>query len=175
MKIETFIGIDPGQGGGIASYSERSGLKVVKMPDDQAMIDYFKYLKETSRNPMVFVERVSAFGSDTDVQDGKRFRIDVMLANFAKLKILLLQAGLPYVQVSPAVWQKTLNLRLAGEEKKERKERYKRAASKYFPQLKATLWNADAVCILQFGIHKYHSEPNWIIEKLPANLQQKLI
>jgi len=177
MTIETFIGIDPGMSGAIAHYSDKKGAKVVKMPKKPAeMLQYFAYLKEICANPVVFVEKVQAFTSDSsDNNPGKQHRIQVMLNNYNTLLVCIIQAGFSYIEVPPATWQKYLNLRKEGEEKPERKARYKAAANQYYPEIKTTLWNADALCVLQFGRLKYQYDINWIIQKLKVNPQQKLL
>ena len=60
------------------------------------------------------------------------------------------------------------------EEKTERKNRYKDAAQHYYPEIKATLWNADAVLLMHFGRLKKQNDPKWIIQNLPSDIVRKL-
>lgn len=174
MEAKTIIGIDVGAGGGIAVYNYKSGIQVVKMPKNITdMSDYLAYIKDTYEKPLCFIEKVSSWVSDTD-QAGKRFGIEKMLANFEQLKTVLTLNKIPFVQVYPQSWQGGLNLRKKGESKKQRKDRYKAAAGQYYPTVKPTLWNADAICIAHFGRLKFHTDVNWIIERLPPAAQKEL-
>lgn len=175
MEAKTIIGIDPGAGGGIALYSHKSGISVVKMPKDiNALNDYLRHIKETYEAPLCFLEKVSKYRGEADA-GGKQFGIDKMLANFEQLKTVLTLSGIPYVQVAPISWQAGLKLRKKGEEKKDRKNRYKAAAAKYYPEIKrVTLWNADAICLVHFARLKFNTDIDWIIDKLPAAASKKL-
>lgn len=174
MELETIIGIDPGAGGGIAVYNKKAGITTVKMPKNPTdLSEYLTYVKETYDNPICFLEKVSKYRGDADT-GGKQFGIDKMLANYEQLKTVLTLCKIPFVQVAPISWQAGLKLRKKGEQKKDRKNRYKAAAAHYYPSIKATLWNSDAVCLVQFGRLKFESDINWIIEKLPPAAHKQL-
>mgnify|MGYP000030047758 FL=1 len=81
---------------------------------------------------------------------------------------------IPYIQVHPMTWQSTLKLRKQDEEKTERKNRYKRAAQHYYPTIKATLWNADALLIMHAGRLKLQNDPDWVRQNLPNRVINSL-
>lgn len=169
----TVIGIDVGASGGIAHFANGEA-KAVKMPKTvEEMAAYFKYLNETYENCICFVEKVSSWNSDFN-QGGKNFGIEKMMKNFTELKTCLSLVGIPFVQVHPISWQSTLSLRKKGEDKKQRKNRYKAAAGNYYPNIKPTLWNADAFCILRFGQVKLENDPDWVFDKLPPAAKEKI-
>lgn len=175
MEAKTIIGIDPGKSGAIAHYNYKSGVKVVKMPETtDDLSDYFLHLKETYEKPLIFLEKVNNWTSDTDQNAGKRFNIAKMMDGYVEMKTIIKLLKIPFVEVHPASWQSALHLRKKGEEKADRKKRYKAAAGKYYPEIKPTLWNADALCIVQFGRLKFNTDPNWIINKLPPAAVKEL-
>lgn len=81
--------------------------------------------------------------------------------------------GLPYVLVHPMSWQSRLGLRIKGEEKKERKARYKVEAEKLYGG-NVTLWNADALLIMHFGRYVLKNDVRWLLKNLPDKEQCKL-
>ena len=174
MQIDCIIGIDPGKSGGIAIWRPNHQTKTVKMPDDlMDLVDFFNYLIQTCR-PIVFVEKVQLRPDDIVGNPGKAFRIQKMLADFEKLKTIMTVVDIPFVLVNPMKWQSVLKLRVKGEEKAERKHRYQREAAKLYPEVKATLWNSDALMILHFGRHMLANDEKWILQNLPEKLHDKL-
>lgn len=184
MKINCVIGIDPGANGGIAIYipGQYRGLyEAKKMPKDVADFrDLMKYFAE-NYSPIVFLEKLSVRPDDVTEQDGKAnlgklYRIQKMMANYEQLKAILEAVGIPYVMVHPASWQTKLKLRIKGEhlEKDERKHRYQKIAAEWYPGIKVTLWNADALLIMHFGRWALVNDVNWIKANLPEREHQKL-
>ena len=98
------------------------------------------------------------------------------MANYEHLKAIIETAGIPYVMVHPLKWQTALKLRVRGvhEEKAERKRKYQQTAGSLYPEIKATLWNADALLILHFGRYVLVNEPKWVKANLPEREYQKL-
>lgn len=60
------------------------------------------------------------------------------------------------------------------EEKSERKRRYKEIAGNLYPELKPTLWNADATLIMHFGRYILRNNPGWVRHNLPSNMHERL-
>jgi hypothetical protein len=56
-------------------------------------------------------------------------------------------------------WQS--GLRVKGEEKADRKRRFKTIAASRHPEIPITLWNADALLIMDFGIQ---ADAKWIVQ-----------
>ena len=174
--IDCVIGIDPGSNGGIAVWRPNQQLQTIKMPKDLSELrGYLQYIKEITKSPIVFLEKVQLRADDVKDNPGKAFRIQQLLIAFQRLKDYIEVEGIPYVLMHPISWQNTLKLRTQREERKtERKNRYKQAAEHYYPGLTATLWNADAVLILHAGRIKLKYEPNWVLSNLPTYVKNGL-
>ena len=182
IKINCVIGIDPGANGGIAIFIPGQHTKVAKMPKDITDLrDFFAYYVENYK-PIVFLEKLSVRPDDISVDGnnranmGKLYRIQQMMANFEHLKALAETSGIPYVMVHPMTWQTTLKLRERGrhEEKADRKRRYQEHAGTLYPDVKVTLWNADALLIMHFGRWVLVNNPKWVKANLPEREYQKL-
>lgn len=174
IKIDCIVGIDPGATGAIAIWRPGHKTEAKKMPREiMDLKEYLEYLKGIC-NPLVFIEKVQLRPDDITDNPGKAFRIQEMLNGFQKLKDVVTFVGIPFVLVHPQKWQNELKLRVKGEEKPERKKRYQRAAAVYYPELKATLWNSDALMILHFGRYMLGKSPEWVLENLPRPMHAKL-
>lgn len=166
LQIDCIIGIDPGASGGIALWKPNAAVKVYKMPKDlYELVEFWEHVKTIAEHPIIFIEKVQL--RMDDMQGGKAFRIQEMLKGFETLKTIITLSKIPFVQVHPMSWQSTLHLRKKGEEKEARKNRYKDVAAKFYPEVKPTLWSADALLILHFGRTKKMNDPDWILENLP--------
>lgn len=179
LNIDCIIAIDAGANGGISVYSEGQ-VTSVKMPREVAKVaEYIKYW-QSIRRPIVFLEKLSvrpddtSVGEDGNVNMGKLYRIQKMIANFEGLKAAIQFCGVPYVLVHPMKWQSGLKLRIKGEEKAERKNRYKQVASTLYPKQKVALWNADALLIMHFARVVLKNDLPWVLAQLPANEKDKL-
>lgn len=178
MQINAVMGIDPGAQGGIAVYVEGMNVKRHKMPkDNEELRDLLNYYR-SKFNCLAFLEKLCLRPDDVSVDGGKKnmgkaFRMQKMLANYEHLKAVLEMIGLPYVLVHPMSWQSRLGLRIKGEEKKERKARYKVEAEKLYGG-NVTLWNADALLIMHFGRYVLKNDVRWLLKNLPDKEQCKL-
>lgn len=176
MKIDCVIGIDPGVSGGLAIYRPNRKTEVIKMPRDlMELKEWFNNMTGIC-NPLVFVEKVQLRPDDVSADNpGKAFRVQKLLGEFEKLKTIIAMCDVPFVLVHPQKWQNTLKLRVKGEEKPERKKRYQTAAANLYPDIKATLWNADALMIMHFGRYMLQAQQNWVLENLPKQMHTKLL
>lgn len=173
LDFDCIIGIDPGTNGGIATWRPGQELKVAKMPRDLSKLrEYWQYIKQISLAPIIFIEKVQLRSDDITDNPGKAFRIQQLLLAFQTIKDYIEVEGIPYVMMHPMAWQSTLKLRKQAEDKRERKNRYKAAAEHYYPGLKATLWNADAVLIMHAGRVKLQYEPQWVLSNIPQYVKQ---
>lgn len=172
-STDCIIGIDPGSNGGIATWRPEHPVLTSKMPKDlNDLKEYLQYVKGVCAQPIVFLEKVQLRTDDIKDNPGKAFRIQQLLMQFQKLKDYIEVENVPYVMIHPMSWQTTLKLRTQKTETKtERKNRYKAAAEHYYPGLKATLWNADAVLIMHAGRYKLQNEPDWVLANLPAYIK----
>ena len=183
IRISAVVGIDPGSNGGIVTWRPNEKITAIQMPKDLTELrNYLEYLK-TICSPIVFLEKLSVrldditLGAD-GVNMGKLYRIQKMLANFEQLKAIIAVCDVPFVMVHPMKWQNELKLRAnttrKKEEKNERKRRYKEIAGNLYPELKPTLWNADATLIMHFGRYILHNKPRWVLANLPAPMHDRL-
>ena len=181
IKINCCIGVDPGSNGGLAVFIPGQKVRVVKMPKDLSELrDFFAYYSENYR-PIVFLEKLSVRPDDVATDGGKAnmgklYRIQKLMANYEHLKAIIDVTGIPYVFTHPMVWQTKLRLRVRGqhEEKADRKRRYQEHAGQLYPEIKVTLWNADALLIMHFGRWALVNEPNWVKSNLPKPAYEKL-
>lgn len=148
--MKTIIGIDPGARGCIAVLHEGE-IKAYKMPIET--VDIIAILGKYRENSFAVLEKVNSFQADLK-EGGKRYGIDKLLANYHTLKACLVAQNIPYVLAHPMTWQAALKLRIKGELKPARKERYRQIAQIHYPGLRATLWNADALLLTILGAQK---------------------
>lgn len=173
MRVDCIIGIDTGMAGGLSIWRPNHPLKANKMPKElMDLKDYFQHIKETCESPIIFLEKVQL--RHDDLSGGKAFNIQKMLKNYERLKTIIEYSGIPFVQVHPMSWQSYLNIRKKGEEKSERKNRYKETAQSWYPEIKATLWNCDATLIVHFGRKKLMNDEGWVYENLPKSMHDLL-
>lgn len=184
LKIDCIIGIDPGAMGGMAIHIDGKNTIAAKNPKDvRDLMDILSYYAENF-HPIIFLEKVQFRPDDVVVTAeganlGKAYRIQKMLANFEHLKASIEMAGVPYCMVHPLSWQAKLGLRTKGgqkADKTERKKHYKDVAAELYPEVKTTLWNADALLILEFGKKMLADEKGrkWILANLPKREHSKL-
>lgn len=175
MTFDCIIGIDPGSNGGIAVWRPNQKVQTIKMPKDlMDLRQYLQYIKTISKQPIVFLEKVQLRSDDIKDNPGKAFRIQQLLISLQQLKDILIIEGIPHCLIHPISWQSYLKLRKKNEDKTARKNRYKIAAGHYYPEVKPTLWNADAILLMHFGRLKQQREPEWIKLNLPSNILSKL-
>lgn len=171
MKADCIIGIDPGAAGGIAVYLPGRKVQAVKMPKNlRDLRDFFGHLVE-NYHPLAFLEKLSVRPDDVTAEGGQAKK---MIANYEQLKAMLEAAELPYVMVHPMSWQSRLGIRVKGEEKPERKRRYKAIAGDMYPEVKITMWNADALLIMHFGRIAVEIDQRWLKANLPDAEQKKI-
>ena len=143
IDFNLIIGIDPGKTGAIVyHYTGTQGVEAVKMPKDGHQFrDFLKRIIRPGDKPIVFIERVHIRPTDGKVSAAK------FKSHYDNLIFVLETLDLPFVQIVPITWQKGLHIWKKGEEKKDRKNRFKEIAASRHPNLKVYLWSADALLI----------------------------
>lgn len=170
-SIEQIITIDPGKGGAIAVWNPQTGVYVHKMPE--TVLDIYDLLmdyKEINPRTLVVIEKVQSWKQDSDQKTGKQFNIEKMVENFVELRSAIVISGLPWLHVFPAQWQDGLYFRNKGKDKQQRKNDYKQFAMRHFPDIRATLVNSDALCILEFVKRTQRDNIAWLLQKIPKKL-----
>jgi hypothetical protein len=175
-KFDYVISIDPGKSGAIAVLQfetpERARKLEVHRMGDTISISELMIKTKALGNGFVIIERI---GMQTGDIGGKQIRMESLIRNTAEMETIFKIMAIPFIKISPITWQKGLNLR-AGifEEKKDRKNRYKAAANTFFPFLACTLWNSDALCILEYAIRKLANDPNQLSDLFIKTHEKKV-
>lgn len=177
-NIDCVIGIDPGSNGAITVWAANGGVKVYRMPKNgDSFVKEVKNImtaETQDRVAVAFLEKIQTFSADRE--GGKFFNLDKLKENYTTMRVLLEDIGVPFALVHPMKWQSAMSLRGAkDEDKRDRKNRYKRVAARMFPSVKVTLWNADALLILAFGRKMLQENMNWVVSVIPSSLHDKML
>ena len=167
---KTVIGIDPGKSNGGISVLIGNNVANYHVPATfKEMVVLFREIVEKTEDQVAFLEVVNMFGVDTK-QPGRLMRMMALFSNYRDLQNALTICNIDIVPVYPNSWQSYMNLRSAkNEDSAVRKKRYKSAAQNMFPRTKVTLWNADALILVKFGVKKLANDREWINKYLIIN------
>ena len=145
--MKKYIGIDPGDQGGIAVLSaDGSVVEVAKIPTTP--MDVLDFLSKYKDDSYCILERVGGLpgnGGSAMFNFGK---------GYGHLQMALLALGIPTNDVTPNKWEKSFQLGSSGKYgKTEWKNRLKDKAQQLFPSLgrKITLATCDALLIAEYG------------------------
>ena len=153
---EFFMGIDPGTTGAVVLVRQNGSvvpMDIYKMPsDDPTLIRLLKFLQP--RTLLATIEAQHAFPNTRPMPDGTvRYQNQTgqvkFIGHYQFLRGLLIGLGYPVETVQPASWQRALGCLTKGN-----KSVSKELATKLFPEVQVTLWNADALLIAEFGRRK---------------------
>ena len=137
-----FMGIDPGQSGGIAVVSETGTPWAVKMPETER--DIWEAIESWSghNDPEVsthaLIERVHAMPKQGVASTFKFGR------SYGFLRACLIGAQIPFQEITAAQWQGKLHCRTRG-----KKNVTKQLAQQWFPELQITHATADALLLAE--------------------------
>jgi len=156
-----YLGIDPGLSGGLAFLSPTAGItSATKMPDTEADLwDWFRAFARGHPSGRTFavIEKVGGYvgGAEGKGRSGGAANGSAMFkfgASYGGLRMALTAAGVPFDEVSPQRWQRTLGIfpRKKGEPKAELKRRCRQKAQQLFPGLAVTNATADAILLAEF-------------------------
>lgn len=143
-----YMGIDPGQHGGIAIVSDEGYISVLKkMPETEKdlleLLDTIKTMYSTESGVLrTWIEKVSSM-PDQGVASAFTFG-----RHYGGLCMALMAVGLGFREVTPASWMKYYGMRREkGEGKTAWKNRLKARAQQLYPEEKITLDTADSLLI----------------------------
>lgn len=139
-----YVGIDPGQAGGLAMIDKN--VDVIKMPStDLDIWNWFSSLK--SKKCFAVIEKVHSMPGQ-GVASTFKFGMA-----YGSLKMALTASGIAFEEVTPRKWQKALGIvpRAKTESKTEFKNRLKAKAQQLFPDIKMTLSICDALLIAEYN------------------------
>ena len=145
--MKKYIGIDPGDQGGIAVLSaDGSVVEVAKIPTTPMdVLDFLSKYKDDSYCILARVGGLPGQGGSAMFNFGK---------GYGHLQMALLALGIPTNDVTPNKWEKSFQLGSSGKYgKTEWKNRLKAKAQQLFPSLgrKITLATCDALLIAEYG------------------------
>lgn len=157
----TYIGIDPGKSGSIATITSHCNTRcdIIQILDlDITTICIASFLKNIEGNKLVVLERVHAmpiwWGGSEDKTKPTKFIPKQGIAStfkfgesYGKLKGILETLEISYKEVLARVWQKQMNCLTKGDKKVTHKK-----AKQLFPEIanKITHKNADALLIAKY-------------------------
>lgn len=169
------VGIDPGMQGGAALVSSGHSKAMKMSKDPQEVVNWISAHVLPGQDCYVFVERVSMWAGEAEANPGKAMQMQSLFERTQRMIGYMMHKGYKVVEVAPISWQSGLNLSKGpkGEEKKDRKNRYKVYAQSNHPDIRCTNWNCDAFCIGRFGAIKLQTDQRWINTNLCSNKQLK--
>ena len=144
--MPAYLGIDPGASGGLALINGAHCM-AHGMPATER--DLWERLKAWDAVTMCCIEKVGGY------MPGSKGNIGSAMFKFGQsygfLRGCLTAAGIPYEEVHPAKWQRSLGIAPRGREepKNHFKNRLKQKAQQLFPKLQVTLCTADALLIAE--------------------------
>lgn len=139
------LAIDPGVNGGIALVID--GITTVhKMPDSIYDIQDFFMDDPTYDSNICVIEQIHKGSAAQGPRKGVK-QIWSQAQNYTALMCALYNANIKTIEVSPAKWMSKLP-GTRPKEYKDRKKWLKEHAQRLFPEIKVTLWNADALCLM---------------------------
>jgi hypothetical protein len=140
------LGIDPGASGALASFSRGRDKPVTYCFDKMTEQDIYKVLQGYAIDDCIcYLERVKGMPKDT----GKT--AFTFGQHYGFVRGVMVSVGLPFVEVYSQVWQRKLGLGKPYPSQPERKRAHRQQAQQWWPRLKITLGNADALLIAEYG------------------------
>ncbi len=142
-----FLGIDPGQSGGLAWIEDgREGdpaaAFAMKMPDTERDL-WIKVAAETERSARTVFAVIEKVHSMPKQGVASSFKFG---QSYGFLRGCLIASGIPFEEVSPQAWQKELGCLSKGD-----KNVTKARAQQLFPAEKVTHATADALLLAEYA------------------------
>ena len=142
-----FIGIDPGNSGGICATTGRISI-CDKTPGTVAdMAKLMLSVLDMGTRPMVVIESVHSMPGNS----GRS--MFTFGTNYGQWLGILASLHIPYIQVPPTTWMRTFGA--MPKARTARKNHLKHLAQQRYPDLHITLATADAVLIAHYCFTKY--------------------
>jgi hypothetical protein len=140
--------IDPGASGGLALLNREGNVEAFPMRDGMTeQIDAIRHIADTNPGIMAVLEKVGFHRPGNSA---------VSTAKFARhcghLEAALYTWGIPYTEVSPAVWMRALGT--LPKDKADRKRAIKEIVARRFPHLTITLKTSDALGMLVWAMQR---------------------
>ncbi len=146
------LGIDPGAGGGIAATVGKD-IYTRKTNDLRELCDWLTGLRYhfEEQKPIAYIEEVPKYVG-RKIPSSSGFTLG---KSYGELLGVLTALEIKTYRIRPQDWQKALEAgKRSGRSDSEWKGHLKKLAQDLFPTVKVTLWNADALLLLEFGLIK---------------------
>jgi len=141
-------------------------IDLQEMPDDLLNVWYWvNWFSVTSRqgknDVRAILEKVGGFmgagaGEEGNFNRASGHTMFKFGMSYGILKMALVAAGIPFLEVPPQTWQKEFGIkRKKGEKKHTFKRRIRLLAQKLFPDVKVTACTADALLLTEYGRREY--------------------
>ena len=147
--MKPILCIDPGEAsGGLALLNREGNVEAFPMRDGMTeQIDAIRHIAATNPGIMAVLEKVGFHRPGNSA---------VSTAKFARhcghLEAALYTWGIPYTEVSPAVWMRALGT--LPKDKADRKRAIKEIVARRFPHLTITLKTSDALGMLVWATQR---------------------
>lgn len=134
--MSLYLGIDPGQGGGIA-WTGPNGPAAEPMPEtEREIVELLAPQAAAAVAVLEFVRSSPQMGVTSAFSFGR---------NYGALRMVLVALGIPFLEVPPPKWQGVMGCRSGGD-----KNVTKRRALELFPGLRITHKTADALLLAAY-------------------------
>lgn len=156
MTRRIVFGIDPGASGGIAAKVGRD-VYTRKLDDLKGLCSWITDMRYhfEEHKPVAYIEEVPKFVG-RNIPSSSSFTLG---KSFGELLGVLTALEIETFRIRPQEWQKAVDAgKRSGRGDSEWKNHLKSLAQDFFPAHKVTLWNADALLLLEFGLIKEYGE-----------------
>jgi Holliday junction resolvasome RuvABC endonuclease subunit len=148
--IRTIMGIDPGASGGFATRVANGDVVVDRMPetckDILDLIEERTWVDSEVSHLFCYIENVGGYRPGNSAPSAVKFA-----RHCGHLEMALIASEVPHQYVAPSPWMRTV-LGTVPSDKKERKTAIKKEMQRLYPEVKVTLWNADALGLMTYGL-----------------------
>ena len=118
------------------------------------------YLKSIGKSVVILEKIIFRKG---DELNGKMFRMAKLVRNYNEIVTILKLHRIDFVEVMPKTWQNYITPDIKETDYSIRKKRLKfHAENTLKTAIKVTLYNADALLLVLFGIKKEQFDPFWL-------------
>lgn len=157
-SVKYFMGLDPGEKGGIAIVDDcKLVVALEKIPDSaEALLQLIRSLLRSYPVERTYIERIDP--RPTYFKKGGKWTSSILRStcilygDFLQLHMAVLSTGTPIQTIGPAQWQRGLDIPKKGKKTKaEHKRLLKEKAKELFPKVKGiTLATCDALLIAEY-------------------------
>lgn len=144
------LAIDPGKNGGLAWTDLDGVIHTEKMPDTiGSLADKLRSIRAYGGGDAV-LEKVGGYVAGSPAPGSAMFSFG---ENYGAIQACLSCMGFRYELIAPQKWQKPLSMgtKASAGGSAEWKRKLKAEAQRRFPSVDVTLWNADALLILDYA------------------------